>query len=103
MSAPTMYLLTIKQREEEDLKTYLTHFNKERLTIDDQDEKITLATLLDRIWLRCPFMAELARKIPSTLRKFMDGANDFVNAEDPKQALTDSRKGEHKAEREKPT
>lgn len=37
---PTAYLLTIKQREEESLKAYLTRFNKERLMTDDQDEKI---------------------------------------------------------------
>lgn len=59
---------------------YLTIFNKERLTTDDQDEKITLVTLLGGIWPKTPFMTELARKTPSTLREFMDRAKDYVNA-----------------------
>lgn len=40
---PAAYLLTIKQKEGKNLKTYPMCFNKERLTTDDQDEKITLA------------------------------------------------------------
>ncbi|KAF5459049.1 hypothetical protein F2P56_023038 [Juglans regia] len=78
---PTAYLLTVKQKEGENLKSYLTCFNKERLTTEDQDEKITLAALLGGVWPRSPFMAELARRTPSTLRDFMDWADEFVNAE----------------------
>lgn len=91
------------------MKTYLTCFNKERLMMDDQDEKITLAILLGGIWPCNPFMAELARMTPSTLREFMDMADDFVNTENTLQALADPRKGEHKTENkanlgdEKPT
>lgn len=40
------FLLTIKQREDENLKTYLVWFNKEWMTTEDQEEKITLAALL---------------------------------------------------------
>ncbi|KAF5458728.1 hypothetical protein F2P56_022738 [Juglans regia] len=69
---PSAYLLTVKQKERENLKTYLMHFNKERLTTNDQDEKITLAALLGGIWPRSPLMVELARRTPSTLREFMD-------------------------------
>ncbi|XP_041002416.1 uncharacterized protein LOC121248119 [Juglans microcarpa x Juglans regia] len=43
---PAAYLLTIKQTEDESLKSYLARFNKERMTIDNQDEKITLTALL---------------------------------------------------------
>lgn len=50
------------------MKTYVAKFN----TTDDQDEKITLAALLDCIWPQNPFMAEMARKTPATLREFMD-------------------------------
>lgn len=39
----------MKQREEESLKTYIYYFNKEQMTIDDQDEKITLVELLGDI------------------------------------------------------
>ncbi|KAF5469271.1 hypothetical protein F2P56_013357, partial [Juglans regia] len=63
---PVVYLLTIKQGEDESLKSYLTRFNKEHMTIDDQDEKITLAALL----------------------------GGFINAEDTLRALTEQRKKE---------
>ncbi|XP_042972962.1 uncharacterized protein LOC122304763 [Carya illinoinensis] len=64
---PVAYLLTVKQREEESLKVYVTCLNKESMTTNDQDEKIMLAALLGGIWPRSSFMAELARKTPSTL------------------------------------
>ncbi|XP_035545937.1 uncharacterized protein LOC118348424 [Juglans regia] len=85
---PTAYLLTVKQREDESLKEYLTRFNKTKMTADDQYEKIMLAALLGGVWPRHPFMAELARKTPSILREFMDRTDDFVNAEDTLIALT---------------
>lgn len=43
------YLLTIKQ-EDENLRGYLTWFNNERLTTNDQNKKITLAALLGEAW-----------------------------------------------------
>lgn len=57
------YLMIVKQRKDKNLKAYLAHFNKEKLTIDNQDEKITLTTLLGAIWPRST-MAELARRTP---------------------------------------
>ncbi|XP_041027035.1 uncharacterized protein LOC121267253 [Juglans microcarpa x Juglans regia] len=79
---PAAYLLTVKQRDDENLKSYLCRFNKERMTTDDQDEKITLAALLGGVWPRNLFMKEIARKTPTSLREFMDRADGFINAED---------------------
>ncbi|KAF5469063.1 hypothetical protein F2P56_013163 [Juglans regia] len=94
---PSVYLLTVKQLEDESLKAYLTRFNKEKMTTD-QDEKIMLAALLEGVWPRSPFMAELARKTPSTLQEFMDKVDDFINAEDTLIALTTQ--PERRSERE---
>lgn len=55
------YLLTVKQREVESLKAYLVWFNKERMTVGNQDEKIMLVALLKGIWSSRPFMVKLAR------------------------------------------
>lgn len=66
------YLITIKQTEEEIFKTYLARFNKECMTTDDQDEKITLGELLGAVWHQSQFMAELARRTLATLLEFMD-------------------------------
>ncbi|KAF5450076.1 hypothetical protein F2P56_030455 [Juglans regia] len=68
---PAAYLLTIKQKGDASLKSYIFRFNKERMTTDDQDENITLAALLGGVWPRSSFMAEIAKKTPSTLREFM--------------------------------
>ncbi|XP_041001635.1 uncharacterized protein LOC121247335 [Juglans microcarpa x Juglans regia] len=66
-SHPAAYLLTIKQGEDESLKAYLSRFNKELMTTDDQDKKITLAALLVGVWPRSQFMTELSRRTPTTL------------------------------------
>lgn len=44
------YLLTFKQREYESLKAYLARFNKECMTANEEDEKITLAMMLGGVW-----------------------------------------------------
>ncbi|XP_018840683.1 uncharacterized protein LOC109006003 [Juglans regia] len=49
---PKASLFTIKQGEDESLKAYLSRFNKERMTMDDQNEKITMAALLGGVWPR---------------------------------------------------
>lgn len=47
---PAAYLLTIKQRKYKSLKAYMARFNKEHMTTDDQDDKITLAAHFDSLW-----------------------------------------------------
>ena len=39
----TACLMSIKQREDETLRSYITHFNKEALSIDEADDKILVA------------------------------------------------------------
>lgn len=43
---PAACLLTMKQRDDESLESCLSRFSRERMTTDDQDEKLTLVTLL---------------------------------------------------------
>ena len=35
--------MNIKQREDETLKSYITHFNKEAISIDEANDKILVA------------------------------------------------------------
>jgi len=42
---PITCLMSIKQREEEALRSYITRFNKKALSIDDADNKILVAAL----------------------------------------------------------
>lgn len=76
-----VYLQTIKQRDAENLKAYLSRFNLKCMTTDDQEEKVTLAALLWGIWPHNSFMAKSARKMPTTLREFMDCMDSFINME----------------------
>ena len=39
----TACLMNIKQREDETLRSYITHFNKEALSINEVDDKILVA------------------------------------------------------------
>lgn len=79
MRCHATYLLAVKQWDDESLKSYFTRFNREHMTTNDQDEKITLAALLGGIWPLNLFMIEIAQRTPTTLREFMDWANDFIN------------------------
>lgn len=54
------------------MKVHLVRFNKENMTIDDQDETIMLFALSGGIQLKSPMMVELVRKTTTTLHKFMD-------------------------------
>lgn len=53
---PATYLLMVKQQENKSLKSYLSQFNRERMTTDSKDEKVTLVALLGGIWPRNSFM-----------------------------------------------
>lgn len=57
------------------------------MTTEDQDKNITLVALLGGIWPQNPFMVEIARRTPTTLRKFLDRADIFFNVEDTFEAL----------------
>ena len=39
----TAYLMSIKQRKDETLRSYIAHFNKEELSINEADDKILVA------------------------------------------------------------
>ena len=82
------YLLTLKQRENESLKVYMIHFEQEKLKIDKPKESIVLVTLLKGVRPHESFMEDLAQRTPSSLKKFIDKAKDFMNANDTIKALT---------------
>ena len=43
----TACLINIKQREDETLRSYITRFNKEALSIGETDDKILVATFMN--------------------------------------------------------
>ena len=42
--------MNIKQREDETLRSYITRFNKEALSIDEADDKILVAAFTNGLW-----------------------------------------------------
>ena len=42
--------MNIKQREEETLRSYITRFNKEALSIDEVDDKILVVAFTNGLW-----------------------------------------------------
>ncbi|XP_030958823.1 uncharacterized protein LOC115980741 [Quercus lobata] len=50
----TACLMSIKQREDETLRSYIIYFNKEALLIDEADNKILVAALTNGLWKEKP-------------------------------------------------
>ena len=46
----TACLMNIKQQEDETLRSYITHFNKDALSIDEADDKILVTAFTNGLW-----------------------------------------------------
>ena len=76
-----MYLISIKQREEETLRSYITHFNKEALSIDETDNKILVVVFTNRL-RKGKFLFTLYKNDPKTISDVLYRATKYMNAED---------------------
>ena len=56
-------MLTLRQGKEETLKDFMLRFSKEKLEVDNPDDKTMLNALMQGIRAEGPLMAELARKL----------------------------------------
>ena len=77
----TAYLMNIKQREDETLRSYITRFNKEALSIDEADDKILVATFTNGL-LKGKFLFSLYKNDPKTMSDVLYRATKYMNAED---------------------
>ena len=59
-------LMSIKQRKDETLRSYITHFNKEALSIDDADDKILVAAFTNGL-RKGKFLFCLYKNDPKTM------------------------------------
>lgn len=59
-------------------------FNREKLSVDNLDEKVVL---LGEIWPCNPFMSKLARRIPTIIQEFMSKVEEFINDEETVRAF----------------
>ena len=77
----TTCLMSIRQREDEMLRSYISRFNKEALSIDKADEKILVAAFTNGL-RKGKFLFSLYKNDPKTMSEVLYRATKYMNAED---------------------
>ena len=91
----TLCLISIKQQEDETLRSYIAHFNKEALSIDEANDKILVAAFTNGLW-KVKFLFSLYENDLKTMSDVFYSATKYMNAED---ALLDRKEKPKKRER----
>ena len=74
-------LMSIKQREDETLRAYITRFNKVALLIYKADDKILVAAFTSGL-RKGKFLFSLYKNDPKTMTDVLYRATKYMNAED---------------------
>ena len=74
-------LMSIKQWEDETLRSYITRFNKEAFSIDEADDKILVAAFTNGL-RKGKFLFSLYKNDPKTMSEVLYRATKYMNAED---------------------
>ncbi|XP_065627198.1 uncharacterized protein LOC136066580 [Quercus suber] len=74
-------LLTIEKGENESLRSFITRFNREALTVDVMDDKLLLAAYHNGVNSDL-FIHKLYEQEPQTIIELVHSAQNFMNAED---------------------
>ena len=74
-------LLTIEQGDNESLRSFITRFNREALTVDEMDDKLLLAAFHNGVNSDL-FIHKLYEQEPQTMAELVHSAQNFMNAED---------------------
>ena len=77
----TACLLNIKQQEDETLRSYITHFNKKALSINEADDKILVAAFTNGL-RKGKFLFSLYNNSPKTILDVPYRATKYMNVED---------------------
>ena len=73
--------MNIKQQEDEILRSYITRFNNEALSIDEADDKILIVAFTNRL-RKGKFLFSLYKNDPKTMSDVLYRATKYKNAED---------------------
>ena len=76
----TTCLMNIKQWEDETMRSYITCFHKEALSIDVADNKILMAAFTNRL-LKGKFLFSLYKNYLKTMSDVLYRATKYMNAE----------------------
>ena len=93
------YLMSIKQREDETLRSYIARFNKESLLIDEADDKILVVAFTNGLW-KGKFLFSLYKNSPKIMSNVLYRTTKYMNAED---ALLAQEEKPRKRERQEDT
>ena len=74
-------LMSIKQQEDETLRSYITRFNKEVLSIDEAGDKILVAAFMNGL-RKGRFLFSLYKNDPKTMSDVLYKATKYMNAKD---------------------
>ena len=77
----TACLMNIKQREDETLRSYITRFNKEELSIDEINDKILIVAFTNGLRNE-NFLFSLYKNYSKTITDVLYRVIKYVNAED---------------------
>ena len=80
------HLITIKQREKETLRSYVTRFTRGMLEVDETNDKVQLTTFKAGLKSR-DFVASLAKNPPKTMAEALLKAQKYINAEEALAAI----------------
>ena len=72
---------SIRQREDKTLKSYISCFNKEALSIDEANDKILVATFTNEL-RKGKFLFSLYKNDPKTMTEVLYRATKYMNVED---------------------
>ena len=73
--------MNIKQREDETLRSYITRFNKEALSINEVNDKILVATFTNGL-RKGKFLFSLYKNDPNTMLDVLYRATKYIHMED---------------------
>ena len=85
------YLLTIRQGENETLRSYVKRFTQETLEVDEADDKVHLTTFKAGLRSR-DLVVSLAKNPPKTMAEMLLKVQKYMNAEDAVAAIRDVEK-----------
>ena len=74
-------LPTIEQGENENLRSFITRFNREALSVDKVDDKLLLAAFHNGVNSDL-FIHKLYEKVPQSMAELVHLAQNFMNAKD---------------------
>ena len=77
----TARLMSVRQRKDETLRSYIACFNKEALSIDEADDKILVAAFTNGLH-KGKFLFSLYKNDPKTMSDVLYRTTKYMNAED---------------------